>query len=250
MERAEAEAICDQGRDAAVEVLLALSTQNERLTAQVEQLATRVARQEERIAQLERKTKRSSRNSSQPPSADPPGAPPRRGEDPSGRKQGGQPGHEGKGRPLLPAWAVDEVVEHWPTDCACGHGFCVADRVAVVAGAPSGRGTAGDGRAGDRASVPARCLPRLRRAPDGAFPEAVAAARSGRAGQGPEANMSLTCVYTVREGKIHAFEFFRDPAEALEAVGPKDPAQGAASRTARRQLATSFTGVSRAILQR
>ena len=62
--------------------------------------------------------------------------------------------------------------------------------------------------------------------------------------------MSLTCVYTVREGKIHAFEFFRDPAEALEAVGPKDPAQGAASRTARRQLATSFAGVSRAILQR
>jgi len=35
--------------------------------------------------------------------------------------------------------------------------------------------------------------------------------------------MSLTCVYTVREGKIHAFEFFRDPAEALEAVGRKAP---------------------------
>jgi transposase len=131
VERAEAEAICDQGRDATVEVLLALSAQNERLAAQVEQLAARVARQEERIAQLERETKRSSRNSSQPPSADPPGAPPRRGKDPSGRKQGGQPGHEGKGRPLLPAWAVDEVVEHWPTDCACGHVFCVADRVAV-----------------------------------------------------------------------------------------------------------------------
>jgi hypothetical protein len=74
---------------------------------------------------------RSSRNSSQPPSADSPSAPPRRGKDSSGRKQGGQSGHEGKGRPLLPAWAVDEVVEHWRTDCVCGHVFCEANRVAV-----------------------------------------------------------------------------------------------------------------------
>jgi len=131
VERAEAEAIYDQGRDAVVEVLLALSAQNERLTAQVEQLTARVARQEERIAQLERKAKRSSRNSSQPPSQDPPGAPPRRGKDPSGRKQGAQPGHEGKGRPLLPTSAVDEVVEHWPKGCGCGHVFEPCELVAA-----------------------------------------------------------------------------------------------------------------------
>jgi transposase len=131
VERAEAEAIYEQGRDAVVEVLLALSAQNERLTAQVEALTTRVARQEERIAQLERETKRSSRNSSQPPSQDPPGSPPRRGKDPSGRRQGGQQGHEGRGRPLLPAWAVDEVVPHWPTDCECGHVFTEHEREAV-----------------------------------------------------------------------------------------------------------------------
>lgn len=131
MERREAEAIFEQGRDAVVSVLLALSAQNERLEAQVEQLTARVARQDERIATLERQLGRSSRNSSQPPSADPPSAAPRRGKDSSGRKQGGQPGHEGKGRPLLPAWAVDEIVEHWPTDCACGYVFCEADRVAV-----------------------------------------------------------------------------------------------------------------------
>jgi transposase len=131
VERAEAEAIYARGRDAVVEVLLALSAQNERLTAQVEQLSARVARQEQRIAVLERKTKRSSRNSSQPPSQDPPGLPTRRGKDPSGRKQGAQPGHEGKGRPLLPAWAVDEVVEHWPSDCECGHVFAEHERVAV-----------------------------------------------------------------------------------------------------------------------
>ena len=131
MERGEAEAIYEQGRDAVVEVLLALSAQNERLEAQVEKLTARVVAQDERIASLERQLARSSRNSSQPPSADPPSAPPRRGKDPSGRKQGGQPGHEGKGRPLLPAWAVEEVVEHWPSQCDCGHVFCDADRVAI-----------------------------------------------------------------------------------------------------------------------
>ena len=130
MERGEAEAIYERGRDAVVSVLLALSAQNERLEAQVAKLTARVARQDERIATLERQLGRSSRNSSQPPSVDPPGAPPRRAKDSSGRAQGAQPGHEGKGRPLLPAWAVDEVVEHWPAGCACGHVFCAADRVA------------------------------------------------------------------------------------------------------------------------
>lgn len=131
MERAEAEAIYERGRDAVVEVLLALSAQNERLTAQVDALTARVARQEERIAQLERKSTRSSRNSSQPPSQDPPSAPPRRGKDPSGRKQGAQTGHEGKGRELLPTSAVDEVIVHWPTRCECGHLFSERERVAV-----------------------------------------------------------------------------------------------------------------------
>ncbi len=120
MERREAETIYEQGRDAVVEVLLALSAQNKRLEAQVEKLTAQVVAQDERIATLERQLGRSSRNSSQPPSADLPGAPPRRGKDPSGRKQGGQPGHEGKGRLLLPAWAVDEIVEHWPSECGCG----------------------------------------------------------------------------------------------------------------------------------
>lgn len=130
MKRREVEAIYEQGRDAVVDVLLALSAQNERLEAQVEKLTAKVARQDERIATLERQLSRSSRNSSQPPSADPPSVPPR-SKSPTGCKQGAQPGHEGKGRPLLPAWAVDEVVEHWPLACGCGHVFCEADRVEI-----------------------------------------------------------------------------------------------------------------------
>jgi transposase len=131
VERADAEAIYAQGRDVVVRVLLELAVQNGRLAGQVEQLTARVARQEERIAELEHQTKRSSRNSSQPPSQDPPGAP-KRGTDPSGRRPGGQPGHQGRGRPLLPTWALDEVLEHWPERCDCGHRFVRADRVAVA----------------------------------------------------------------------------------------------------------------------
>jgi ketosteroid isomerase-like protein len=39
------------------------------------------------------------------------------------------------------------------------------------------------------------------------------------AGHGPELNMELTGVYTLREGKITVFEFFWDHSKALEAVG-------------------------------
>ena len=116
MERAEAEAIYEGGREAVVEVLLAMDR--------------RIAQLEARVEQLERRLSRNSRNSSLPPSQDPPGAPPRRrGKDRSGRPQGGQSGHEGHGRDLLPAWAVDELVDHWPGRCGCGHVFVEAERV-------------------------------------------------------------------------------------------------------------------------
>lgn len=124
MERAEAEAIYEAGRDAVVEVLLALSVQNERLQGDVERLAARVDK-------LERELAKNSRNSSRPPSADPPGQLPRRSEDPSGRKQGAQPGHGGSGRELLPTSAVDEVIVHWPARCECGHAFSEGELVAV-----------------------------------------------------------------------------------------------------------------------
>ena len=115
MDRSEAEAIFDQGREVVVAVLL-------RMDEQIRRLEERVARQDERIGQLERRLNRNSRNSSAPPSSDPPNRP-KRGKDPSGRKRGGQPGHEGRGRDLLPACAVDEVIEHWPARCGCGHVF-------------------------------------------------------------------------------------------------------------------------------
>ena len=120
MERAEAEAIYDQGRETVVAVLL-------RMDEQIQQLTRQVAKQGEQIAELERRLNRNSRNSSTPPSQDPPGAPQRKRPDPSGRAQGAQPGHRGKGRKLLPPEAVDRVVNHWPACCGCGHSFAEAD---------------------------------------------------------------------------------------------------------------------------
>jgi transposase len=118
VERSEAEAIYDAGREVVVEVLLAMDR--------------RIRQLEARVEKLERQLAKSSRNSSAPPSSDPPGAPrPQRGNDRSGRKRGGQPGHEGRGRDLLPACAVDEVIEHWPEHCGCGHVFSVGERRAV-----------------------------------------------------------------------------------------------------------------------
>lgn len=116
MERAEAEAIYDQGRETVVAVLL-------RMDEQIQQLTKQVAKQDRRIDELERRLNRNSHNSSVPPSQDPPGAPERKRPDPSGRAQGAQPGHRGKGRKLLPLEAVDRVAEHWPGRCGCGHRF-------------------------------------------------------------------------------------------------------------------------------
>lgn len=73
-----------------------------------------------------------SRNSSKPPSSDPPGAPPRPATPPSGRKQGGQPGHPGSTRALFAAADIDRTVPVRPERC----GRCRKDfpRSALAAG--------------------------------------------------------------------------------------------------------------------
>jgi transposase len=123
VERAEAEAIYDSGREAVVAVLL-------RMDEQIQQLTRQVTKQGEEIAELRRRLNRNSRNSSTPPSQDPPNAPERKRPDPSGRSQGAQLGHRGKGRKLLPLEAVDRVVDHWPARCGCGRCFADADEEA------------------------------------------------------------------------------------------------------------------------
>jgi len=75
----------------------------------------------QRVARLEGRLNQTSRNSSKPPSSDPPSAKPRPAKEPSGRKSGGQPGHEGHGRRLKPESEVDQIIEVHPEQCGqCG----------------------------------------------------------------------------------------------------------------------------------
>jgi transposase len=129
VERAEAEAVLDGDRETAVGLLLRL----DELVAANRCLVEANERLEARVAELERRLNRSSRNSSLPPSQDPPSAPKRPGWKGSGRKRGGQPGHEGWYRRLLPPDRVDEVVEHWPERCrSCAHVFVDSELVDAV----------------------------------------------------------------------------------------------------------------------
>ena len=74
-----------------------------------------------RVAELEARLDRDSSNSSKPPSSDAPWKPRPRGKARSGRKRGGQKGHEGHHRELLPVEECDAVVEHRPCLCEeCG----------------------------------------------------------------------------------------------------------------------------------
>jgi len=100
MDRKEAERIYDAGREAVIEALLSFDA---------------------RIRELERivaSLTRNSSNSSRPPSSDPPGIAKKR-KKPSRRKQGGQPGHKGKKRELLPPEEMDEIHDIFPGHCQC-----------------------------------------------------------------------------------------------------------------------------------
>jgi transposase len=129
VERGEAEAIYDAGREACVEFLVELTARYER----------EIARLSERVRRLEEQTRSSSRNSSKPPSEDPPKTRQQRRAEArakakallkdEGRQAGGQPGHRGAGRKLAPEDQVNEFVHHYPDACGgCGRHFSEAER--------------------------------------------------------------------------------------------------------------------------
>jgi transposase len=82
--------------------------------------AERIAALEAEVEELKRLLGRSSKNSSLPPSRDSREAREQRSKKrSSGKKQGGQPGHEGRHRKMVAD--PDHVVEHWPQACqGCG----------------------------------------------------------------------------------------------------------------------------------
>ena len=109
----------------------------DRLERRVELLLAKVEAQAERIAVLETENTRlradnadlrrrrrlgeNSSNSNKPPSSDPPGRREERTKPtPSGRAPGGQPGHKGNRRALLPASKITRSSECYPTECRRG----------------------------------------------------------------------------------------------------------------------------------
>lgn len=112
MTREEAIAIAYGDRDRIVEVLLQLSDAVDILTAKVAEL-------ERKVALL---TKDSS-NSSKPPSSDGPVSKPgiRRRKKSRHRKPGGQVGHKGTNRDLVPIEKVDLIEEVFPESCEICH---------------------------------------------------------------------------------------------------------------------------------
>jgi transposase len=70
--------------------------------------------------QLIEKVNQTSKNSSSPPSSDPPGFGDK-SKKKTGKKRGGQPGHEGKSRNLYPVEKCTSLIEHYPVKCSsCG----------------------------------------------------------------------------------------------------------------------------------
>jgi transposase len=117
LERDDAERIALAGGEPARELVLGLLDQ--------------LADLQERIGRLEEQSRRDSRNSSNPPSQDSPKTrAKRRAEAPKKakawakregekRKQGGQPGHKGTGRKLLPEDQMKEILHHYADACGC-----------------------------------------------------------------------------------------------------------------------------------
>lgn len=71
---------------------------------------------EAEIKRLQEKLDTNSKNSSKPPSQDPFRT--KRDSTPSGRKQGGQPGHPGHSRALVPSDQVTKMVDLFPVSCS------------------------------------------------------------------------------------------------------------------------------------
>lgn len=93
-----------------------------RLERQVELLLAKIEEQAAEIDELKRRLRENSSNSNRPPSSDTPADRATRDRPPpSGRRPGGQPGHKGKRRELLPAERVTRTRDCFPTSCRrCG----------------------------------------------------------------------------------------------------------------------------------
>ena len=89
------------------------------LDAKLAEQGARIVALEQRVAELLEKLNQNSSNSHKPPSSDPPGNRQQRRANAKEkrRKRGGQSGHKGSRRELVPPEQVDEFVDHFPHEC-------------------------------------------------------------------------------------------------------------------------------------
>lgn len=99
MDRADAKLICEAGDEAVIASLIYQCEQIKKL--------------QKKVASLQK----DSTNSSKPPSFDGPKTKKPNKKRTGKRKQGGQPGHKGKKRELLPVEQMDDVYELFPSQC-------------------------------------------------------------------------------------------------------------------------------------
>jgi len=84
---------------------------------QIAALVKHIAELRAKLEAAEARSRGSSKNSSRPPSSDPPELKLGPKRPPSGRKPGGQPGHRGHRRALLDPEKVTRFEDHWPEKC-------------------------------------------------------------------------------------------------------------------------------------
>ena len=119
---AEARAVAAEARAVAAEARAAAAE------ARAVAAEARIVALEKQVAELLEKLNRNSKNSNKPPSTESPAErlqrrareqarEQQRTKDEAKKKRGGQPGHDGAQRALVPADQVDDVVDHRPVEC-------------------------------------------------------------------------------------------------------------------------------------
>ncbi len=95
-----------------------LEARNAELDAKVALLERQLVDLQRRFVELERRLKTNASNTSLPPSANPVGSPPPVKKKKSGRKRGGQPGHQAHLRQAFPETKVTKVEDLYPDQCS------------------------------------------------------------------------------------------------------------------------------------